>query len=481
MAKDTLYFYDLETSGIQPRTARIMQFAGQRTTLDLEPIGEPDNILIKMTEDTLPDPRAILVTGITPQQTIADGISEREFCDYFTNTVASPHTTLAGFNSVRFDNEFIRFILYRNFHDPYEWSYSQGRSVWDLLDVVRMTRALRPEGIKWPFAPDGAPSNSLERLTSINRIEHSNAHDALADVRATIAIAKLIRQKQPKLFSYLYSLRTKQAVQKVILTTDPFVYTTGRYPSAHQKTSVAVYLSDHPTYGASRALVYDLRHDPKEFMSLSTTDLVERLLYTKDSNAPNRLPVKELVYNKCPAVAPIAVLTKEAQDSIGLTLDTVRKNFESLSSDKTFVNRVRQAFEDVVQQRQTEFIVSINAVDSQLYEGFLNEADKKLSRKVRDATNDTIADYAPEFIDDRLPLLLVLYKARQFQQVLSAEEQAIWEQYRYDKLYNDAVGIKLPEYFSLIQSLANTANSKDKSILEDLWLWGERIMPEASI
>ncbi len=76
---ESLYFYDLETSGIDPRNDRIMQFAGQRTDLDLKPIADPDNILVKMSQDILPSPEAIMVTKITPQQTLADGISEPEF------------------------------------------------------------------------------------------------------------------------------------------------------------------------------------------------------------------------------------------------------------------------------------------------------------------------------------------------------------------------------------------------------------------
>lgn len=474
---ESIYFYDLETSGINPRTARIMQFAGQRTNLDLEPIGPPDNMLIKMSDDVLPDPQAILVTGITPQQTRADGISEREFCKYFTQSIATPYTTIIGFNSVRFDNEFIRFLLYRNFYDAYEWSYSNGKSVWDMLDVVRMTRALRPQGIKWPFAPDGAPSNSLERLTAVNKIAHDNAHDALADVMATIALARLVRKEQPKLYSYLFQLRNKAAVQKIVQTATPFVYTSGRYRSEFHKTSVVVQLSDHPVYGSSRALVYDLRYDPTEFIKLSTPDLVERLRYTRDEDAPARLPVKELTYNKCPAVAPLSVMTSEAAANTSFDMSLIQRHLTLLNSDSTFVDRVRQAFEDIHEQRQTTLITDITSVDSQLYDGFFNDADVREASRVRNATEDSIVDLHPDFHDDRLTHLLLLYKARQLPRALSEDEQALWEQYRYAKLYAQTHTMNIPKYFSLIQEMAPNASDKDKELLEDLWLWGETIMP----
>src|SRR5476649_2087312 len=96
------YFYDLETSGFNPRGARIMQFAGQRTDMNLQPIGEPDNLLIKMTADILPEPDAVLIHGNTPQKTIAEGISEAEFAKYLATKVFTPDTIAVGFNNIRF-------------------------------------------------------------------------------------------------------------------------------------------------------------------------------------------------------------------------------------------------------------------------------------------------------------------------------------------------------------------------------------------
>src|SRR3954451_6576935 len=108
----SFFFYDLETSGFDPRSARIMQFAGQRTDMDLQPIGEPVNVLIKLTPDVLPEPDAILLTGITPQQTIADGVTEAEFLKLFYDQVVQPDTTFMGFNTIRFDDKFMHFLNY---------------------------------------------------------------------------------------------------------------------------------------------------------------------------------------------------------------------------------------------------------------------------------------------------------------------------------------------------------------------------------
>ena len=209
MNEPTFFFYDLETSGLNAREDRIMQFAGQRTDLNLNKIGDPVNILVKMTDDTLPSPQAIMVTKITPQSTLADGLTEAEFCQYLTDEIFTENTCVVGYNSVRFDDEFMRHLFWRNFRDPYEWQWADGRSRWDLLDVVRLTRALRPEGINWPVV-DGKATNRLELLTKENGISHEHAHDALSDVEALISVTKLIKEKQPQLYDYLYKIRGKR-------------------------------------------------------------------------------------------------------------------------------------------------------------------------------------------------------------------------------------------------------------------------------
>ena len=321
---ESFFFYDLETSGLKGREDRIMQFAGQRTTLDLEPLGEPVNILVKMTDDALPSPQAIGVTKITPQQTLQDGISEAEFCKYIIDEIFTPETIALGYNTVRFDDEFMRATLWRNFYDPYEWEWKDGRSRWDILDIVRMTRALRPEGINWPIK-DGKPTNRLELLTKENGLSHEHAHDALSDVYATIAVAKMIKSKQPDLFQFLLKTRNKKEVAKYVNLANPtpVVYSSGRYPSEFNKTTVVVPIA--PSRNGN-VLVYDLRYNLEEILD-------------NESFYPI---VKELCYNKCPAVAPLSVLDKDnGWEKIGLTPEKVKENLEILKKHPDFVEQRR--------------------------------------------------------------------------------------------------------------------------------------------
>lgn len=476
----SFFFYDLETSGISPRDARIMQFAGRRTDLNLKPIGTPFNVLIKLTPEVLPDPEAVLVTGITPQQTITDGLTEAEFLKFFYEEIAQPDTTFLGYNSVRFDDEFMRFLHYRNFYDAYEWQWCDNCSRWDLLDVVRMTRALRPSGIEWPFAPDGRPTNRLEFLTAVNKLDHEDAHDALADVNATIAVARLIRNKQKDLFEYLFGMRGKNKVKELVLKGEPFVYTSGRYPSETLHTTAAVLLSPHPSQDA--ALVYDLRHDPARFIKMGVDELVDAWRFSKDKDKP-KLPVKTLKYNRCPAVAPLGVMNNEtAEERLQLSVADIKENLASLKSHHAeFAKNVICALgrlEEERQKSQTALLDDEQTVDAKLYDGFFDKQDSGIMRAVRAANPEELEGFANEFKDDRLKSLLPLYKARNFPGSLSSDEQAWWEQFRARRLLDGGENSRLAKYLARLDELAKRKlTSNQKYSLEELKLYGESIMP----
>ncbi len=454
-----------------------MQFAGQRTDMELKPIGEPVNVLIKLTPDVVPDPDAIMITGITPQKTITEGITEAEFLKLFTDEVATPGTIFTGFNTVRFDDEFMRYLHYRNFYDPYEWQWQDGRSKWDLLDVVRMTRALRPEGINWPFAPDGKPSNRLELLTAVNNIDHQDAHDALADVEASIAVARLIKQKQPKLFDYLLDARDKKKVAALATAGKPFVYTSGQYDGAFEKTTVVIPLAPHPK--KQGVFVYDLRHDPAAYKNYTAEQLAEAWRWKRDAEEP-RLPVKLLQFNKCPAVAPLSVLTLENQERLKLNTSVINTHLHVLTSMPEFTERLLAAAELLEEQQQTSFLAEPKEVDAQLYDGFFSDADRTLERALRAAAPEEIGDFAEQFGDLRLQALVPLYKARNYSKQLTDDERQVWEAHCKRILFDGGEQSRLARYFARLGELADKADltSEQQYLLEELQLYGQSIMPE---
>lgn len=460
----TFFFYDLETSGLNAREDRIMQFAGQRTDMELNPIGEPVNILVKMTGDALPSPGAIMVTKITPQDTLRDGISEAEFVKVATEEIFVPNTIAVGYNTVRFDDEFMRATLWRNFYDPYEWEWKDGRSRWDILDVVRLTRALRPEGINWPFRKDGVPTNRLELITKLNGVAHEHAHDALSDVYATIAVTKLIKEKQPKLFDFLLKIRDKKEIKKLVNLDNkqPFVYASGRYANEFNKTTVAFPLTSGRN---GNILAYDLRYNLETLALQLGKDLLE---HTQGRSAEPTAPkglfpiVKELCFNKCPAVAPISVLSEgDGWKKIGLDEKTVRQNLEILLKHPEFAEKMRSDTEN-----RPEFPPALEP-EAALYDGFLNDVDKIKVAAVRNANADKLADFHPDFHDPRLPELLLHYKGRNFPQSLSESETIKWEEYRTARLNRLA-----PKFLKELSEVYK----KDEYLGEELKLYFESLI-----
>lgn len=472
-------FYDLETSGFSPRDARIMQFAGQRTDMDLNPIGEPHNFLIKISEDVLPEPDAILITGITPQKTLAEGITEAEFLKIFHTEIALAGTIFAGFNTVRFDDEFMRFLHYRNYYDPYEWQWQNERSRWDLLDLVRMTRALRPEGIKWPFDSQGYPTNRLELLASVNNLSHQNAHDALSDVLATIELAKLIKEKQPDLFNYLLKMRKKDNVAEIVLSKKPFVYSSGKYESEFEKTTVVALLAEHPDQSGA-ALVFDLRHDPTTFLEMDASALADAWRKRKDDPGP-RLPVKTIKFNRCPAVAPLGVLDPASQQRLKLLPKVYEANYKKLlSAKKELSSHVFEALELLNKKQQVRLLENEGDVDTRLYDGFINNKnDQQQMNTLRTASEDELINLSVEFNDSRLKTLLSLYKARNFPKTLTESERKTWEQFKMHKLTSGGVDSKFSRYFRRLGELSERKDITDEQryLLEELQLYGQSILP----
>ncbi|MBC7708024.1 exodeoxyribonuclease I [Polaromonas sp.] len=474
----SFFFYDLETSGLSPSDARVMQFAGQRTDENLEPIGEPVNVLIRLASDVLPSPEAVLLTGITPQQTLQDGLTEAEFLQFFYDEVVQPNTTFLGFNSVRFDDEFMRYLHYRNFYDPYEWQWCNDCSRWDILDLVRMTRALRPEGITWPFTDEGKPTNRLELLTKLNGLEHEHAHDALSDVYATINVTKLIREKQPDLFKYLFECRGKKKVTELVAAGQPFVYTSGRYPSDTLNTSAAVLLAKHPEEHSG--IVFDLRFDPREYAAMSVEEIVAAWRY--DPNAkPARKPVKTLKYNRCPAIAPLGVMNKpDIEERLQLTLATVSEHFAALKLvHEELATKVLAAQKVLDTERAAEYKRNPLSVDARLYDGFMTAGDKPLMAAVRRAKPVELNDIAGKLSDDRLQQLLPLYKARNFPRTLSSDERAAWDAHCAAALFEGGADSQLAKYFARLKELGADKHITDNQryLLDELQLYGESIMP----
>ena len=478
----TFFFYDLETSGFSPQNDRIMQFAGQRTDKNFNRIGEPVNILVRLNDDVLPSPSALMVTKISPQKTVEEGYTEAEFAKMLVEEYFTPDTVIIGYNNVRFDDIHIQHLLWRNFYPPYDWQWKEGRSRWDLLDVVRMIRALRPEGINWPFIENKETgekfaSNNLELLTKENGISHENAHDALSDVDGLIDVARLLKEKQPQIFDYLLKMRSKNEVQKMINleSPKPFVYTSGRFSVEFEKTTIAF-----PIVPAKNknVIVWDLRFSPKDFLDWSAEQILENItadFETRSQADFKPIAAKILQYNKCPAVAPVGVLNDENKERLKIDFGEIQKNLDILRKNPHFAENLRTAFEKKSEVFQGKNSKDTLSPEARLFEGFVSRSDDIKIEAIRNSSTRELADFHPDFSDERLSELLLHYKARSFPKSLSSQEKQIWEEYRAKNIQK-----MMPKFMQEFQEITarKDLNSKEEFILEEIKLWLENILPE---
>ncbi|MHB1864763.1 MAG: exodeoxyribonuclease I [Candidatus Saccharimonadales bacterium] len=473
---DSFFFYDLETSGISSSLDRIMQFAGQRTDLQLQPIGKPINLYIKLTADVLPSPSAILLSGISPKVVNKSGVTEAEFSAMFNTDIAQPGTIFTGFNNIRFDDEFIRYLNYRNFFDAYSWHWVDSSSRWDILDVVRMTRALRPEGINWPFTEDNKPTNKLELLTKLNNLKHKNAHHALSDALATLEIAKLIKSRQPKLFQYLLTIRHKAAVIKLLKDNDALVYTSSHYPSEFLHTTVVSVLNLDESMGS--ALVFDLREDVRNFLNLSIDELTDLWSYDPEKKR-SLLPVKTMKLNRCPAVAPLTVLDQPSLKRLSLDMSVIENNRQALNSYKDeFSLKLQKVTKrlDNEREKRRKSPARIPSVDEQLYDKFVTRVDSQEFKTAR-AKAKLTKDFEMDFKDRRLNMLYGFYRARNYPEVLTKNELAGWKKYVRSRLL-DGKPSKYEQFLEEV-ALLTSQNANDTSrlkLLSDLKKYAKTIL-----
>ncbi|MES2825757.1 MAG: exodeoxyribonuclease I [Pseudomonadota bacterium] len=471
--QNTLYWHDYETWGEVPAQDRPSQFAGIRTDEDLNIIGEPLMLYCRPAPDLLPKPEACLITGLSPQFVLAEGLSEVEFIAKIIAELGAPGTCGVGYNSIRFDDEVTRYALYRNFYDPYEREWRNGNSRWDIIDMVRMTRALRPEGIEWPNYDDGKPCFKLEMLTKANHLKHEAAHDALSDVYATIAIAKLIKTKQPKLYDYAYRLRDKRFTASLIDIAQhkPLLHISSRFPSEQGNAALVLPLAIHPS-NKNSVIAYNLSVSPRDLLDLSIDELRLRL-FARTADLPDglvRLPLKEIHLNKTPMLLPLNMLDNATAERLHIDKAGCEKHWQLL---KNLTVTQQAQLQQTLYKLYSEHSFSEKTDPEQmLYNGFFNEQDKKMMLQVRRAAPDDLAKNAYIFQDQRLTELLFRYRARNFPHSLTDAERQRWLAFCHLRLTDVAAGASLvvDELNARVAAILaeGTVTDQQKQLLENL-------------
>ncbi len=476
----TFLFYDLETFGSDPRRSRIAQYAALRTDEALEPLEPPTSFFVKPADDLLPSPGATLVTGITPQRALAEGVDEATAFARIFDEMARPGTCTLGYNSLRFDDEFVRCGLFRNFFDPYEREWKSGNCRWDLLDVMRLAHALRPDGIEWPAREDGAPSFRLEHLAAANGVREGEAHEALSDVRALVGIARRLRAAQPRLWDYALGLRDKRRAAQLLdtISMQPVLHVSQRYPAARLCAAAVLPIAVHPAI-PGRVIVFDLAADAEPLLSLTADEIAARLYLRReeDPDGTRRIALKEVHANRCPAL----VAWPHLRDA----------DFERLAIDRGAVEaaaaRLRAAGPELAEKIRRVYAPEREAprapadADASLYDGFLPEGDRRRCAQVRATPPTALGGRDFGFEDPRLAELLFRYRARNWPATLSPAERDRWDAWRRARLAPGS-GLADPDLaqFEAEQAQLRAAHAGDPAklaLLDALDAWRNAILP----
>ncbi|TCT20622.1 exodeoxyribonuclease I subunit C [Thiobaca trueperi] len=471
----TFYWHDYETWGADPHRDRACQFAGLRTDADLNEIDAPLVLYCRPATDLLPHPDACLLTGITPQLAEREGVIEAEFAARILRVLSQPGTCGVGYNSVRFDDEVTRNLLYRNLYDPYAREWRNGNSRWDLIDTLRLAHALRPEGIDWPTHADGTTSFRLEHLTAANGIGHAQAHDALADVRATIAMARRLRQAQPRLFDYALTLRDKRKVRALLEKGEPLLHASSRFASALGCIAPVYPVASHPT-NTNGVICFDLRADPAQLLDLPVDEIRFRLFTpaAQLSDGQERIPLKTIHVNRAPVLAPLKTLTAQAAERWRIDPRQVAERAQWIAASAAAIQRRVQ---DAHQMSETS---AETDPDLMLYSGgFFSDADRRAMDAVHRLAPHDLAEHPPAFEDPRLTRMLFRYRARNWPETLTPDERADWDEDRFARLTDPAAGggIQIDQYEQRLVELTE-AHADDPArlqILDSLSDWAEQI------
>lgn len=452
-APHTILWHDYETFGVNPKVDFPVQFAAIRTTLDLEIIEDQAKInwLCKIPHDYLPQPQACLITGITPYYSLNKGLSEPEFANRIHRQMIRPNTCVVGYNSMKFDEEVTRNLFFRNLFPVYEREFKNNNSRWDVIDLVRACYALRPEKINWPFYDNGNPCFKLEELTKANNIGHEDAHDALSDVHATIAIAKLIKSHHPKLYDYYWQLRSKHQVNTMLqqFQSNIFIYVGGYIHSEKGCCTIIMPICAHPE-NQNSVLCIDLLKPIEEFERNDHTHL-KQVIFDNTIERSSKPGLLNIAINKCPFVAPIKTLSEDRAKALKIDLNTAVNNYKKLG-DLSFLPALCQSVYSSSEPRTIP-----DNIDEQLYTSeFPSSADTRLMELVRHDVPEQLAAHSDKFESKLLNRLLFQYRARNYPNLLDEQEMKRWQQHIQFRLTqsNKKACLSLEEYFLIIEELS---------------------------
>jgi len=377
-------FYDTETTGTDTTFDQILQFAAILTGPDFKEI-DRFNIRCRIMAHIIPSPGALLATNVTP--TMLDDANLQSHYEMM-RTVASKlrawsPAIFIGYNNLAFDEPLLRQALYQTLQ-PIYLTNTNGNKRADVIRLVHAASALVPNAIAIPISESQRPTFKLDRLAPANGYTHENAHDALADVEATIFMAKLVQDKAPRIWQALMPMIDKQEASSRILSTKPHClveYQAGR------PVFRPIIGCGQSTENSALLGVFDLTRDPSELMKLDTDGLLRAM------SGPDRA-IRIVQSNKMPIIVDLELVP---DDTLSISSSLAEGRARRIASDSGLRERINQALTNRYPPREQSVVV-----ERRLYERFPGKADEQRMAAFQKATWGERARIADEFDDDRI-------------------------------------------------------------------------------
>ena len=379
-------FYDTETTGVATAFCQILQFAAIRTDDNLNEIDRFE-ARCRLLPHIIPSPEALLVTGISPETLTDPGLPTHyeAVWEIRKKLVEWSPSVFIGYNSIAFDEELLRQAFFQNLHPTY-LTNTNGNQRSDAMRIAHSTHIYQPNTISVPMNDKGKRTFKLDQLAPINGFDHSRAHDAMADVEATIFMAQMVKDRANGIWNSMRRFVNKNQVLDYVMK-EPCFSLSERY-FGRMYSWLVTYCGRNPDYDSQLA-VFDLNFDPDEYLSLSVGELVKVL-----GKSPKA--IRAVVANRQPIMMPPEAAPEETK-ALAVPVEERNRRIEVIENDRPFVTRVGEA----LSQRFADREVSPH-VEKRIYDGFPGRVDQALIEHFHEERWDNRINLIEQIQDARL-------------------------------------------------------------------------------
>ncbi len=381
-------FYDFETSSSNIYWGQIIQIGAILTNDNLDELDRFD-ARCRLNPGIIPEASALIVNKTSPAMLKQSNLSHYQMIRQFVETLKRwGKATYIGYNSIEFDENFLRSTLFQTLEYPYITS-TNGNNRGDVLGLSRAANFYYPNTLKNPINEKGNAVYKLDQMAPLNGIEHGDAHNAIGDVVATLGIAKIISKKAPNVWKASHLTLDKNKTLEIIKNEKLFC--TNEYFYGKSRPYVQSFVCEHPVY--AWPLTFDLKHDPSQYVDLSLNELAA---------AMKKQPkfIRTVRHNKHPILMNLSYFEKfDEYKEIGI--NKLEERAKLIKENKQFAEKVSEIKSIEVQEKKRFKSQEDIYPEESIYEGFPPAEDNKIMPQFHSAPWNEKLSILSKFKDKR--------------------------------------------------------------------------------